>query len=120
MSREGHHGDRALVRPYVVTGGRAVPSRNTYDHLTLVQPTDLDPPVAGLTPEHRAILALIRPGALAMADISAHLRLPFSVLCVLVSDLHDSGHVNVRAPVPAALLQPQRLLEAVLAGLRRL
>lgn len=124
--------ERALVRPHVVTGGRAHPTRNVFDLVTLVIATG-DLPLrsggaalqtprplwnTGLSPEKLRIVELCRGGALSVVEISGHLRLPVGVTKVLLSDLVDSGHLTPRAPAPAAQLSKVRILQEVLDGLR--
>jgi hypothetical protein len=72
----------------------------------------------GLFPEHAAILRLCRR-PLAAAELSAHLRLPFSATAVLVDDLLGAGLVTARAPLRTALPEPD-LIREVLRGLERL
>lgn len=108
---------KGLVRPYVVTGGRAHPSRNTFDLVTLVYAPH-DHPTAGLGPEQRRLVELCRPGSLSVAEVAGHLGLPVSVVKVLLADLVDSGHILTRAPIPAAELPEAQLLQEVLDGLR--
>jgi hypothetical protein len=114
MSRRN---ERALVRPHVVTGGRAHPSRNVFDLVTLVISAG-DLPRTGLSPEKLRIVELCRGGALSVVEIAGHLSLPVGVTKVLLSDLVDSGHLTARAPVPAAPASRARLLQEVLDGLR--
>ncbi|GAA4240631.1 DUF742 domain-containing protein [Actinomadura meridiana] len=125
--------ERALVRPHVVTGGRAHPSRNVFDVVTLVIGTG-DLPRTGLTPEKVRIVELCSGGALSVAEIAGHLALPVGLTKVLLSDLVDSGHLSTRAgpswgddpPRPperpgqpsAAQQSKARLLQEVLDGLR--
>lgn len=109
--------ERGLVRPYVVTDGRAHPTRNTLDLVTLVSAMN-DRPLSGLSPEKRRVMELCRGGALSIAEVAGHLALAISVTKVLLSDLIDSGHIITRAPVPAAQLPDAQLLQEVLDGLR--
>lgn len=112
--------DGELVRPYVVTAGRSAPSRNTFDHITLVIPWP-DTSRTGLGREHRRVLDLCLPGALSVAEISGYLNLPVSVLRIVLADLMDSGHITTRTPVPPAHpAEDRQLLEEVLRGLRAL
>ncbi|MDL4819658.1 DUF742 domain-containing protein [Actinomadura opuntiae] len=115
MSRRNQ---RALVRPHVVTGGRAHPSRNVFDLVTLVFSIGDDLPRGGLSPEKVRILELCRGGALSVVEIAGHLSLPVGVTKVLLSDLVDAGHLSTRAPAPAAQTSRTRLLQEVLDGLR--
>lgn len=150
---------RRLVPAYLATGGRARPSRNTLDRLTVLHraadsaadsaagsdsvsaadsasaadsvsaasaagsvsaASAAEGPPSNLRPEERRLLDLLRPGALSLAEAAAHLRLPVSVLKVLVADLVDSGHLRTRAPIPDAELPDRQILEKVLDGLRTL
>jgi hypothetical protein len=107
-----------LVRSYVVTDGRAHPTRNTLDLVTMVV-TGEDLPLHGLSPEKRRAVELCRPGALSVAEVAGHLGLPVSVTKVLVADLMDSGHIVTRAPfAPVSDQSRLRILEEVLDGLR--
>lgn len=109
-----------LVRPFVVTGGRSAPSRNTFDQVTLVMIFQRDLPRAALTPEQRAVLDLCGPGALSVAEISSHLGLPLSVLRIVLADLMESGHITTRSTILTAHGLDRGILEAVLAGLQAL
>ena len=109
--------ERGLVRPYVVTDGRAHPTRNTLDLVTLVIAMS-DRPADKLSPEKRRVMELCRGGALSVAEVAGHLSLAVSVTKVLLSDLIDSGHVTTRAPVPQAQLPDAHVLQEVLDGLR--
>ncbi|MGI8332499.1 DUF742 domain-containing protein [Actinomadura scrupuli] len=108
--------ERALVRPHVVTGGRARPTRNVFDLVTLVVATGER--TSDLTPEKRRIMELCRGGTLSVAEIAGHLALPVSVTKVLLSDLMDEGRLGTRTPAPAVQTPDIRLLQEVLDGLR--
>jgi uncharacterized protein DUF742 len=112
-----HRRERGLVRPYVVTDGRAHPTRNTLDLVTLVTAVDNRSP-NGLSPEKRRVMELCRGGALSVAEVAGHLTLAISVTKVLLSDLIDSGHIMTRSPIPKAQLPDAQLLQEVLDGLR--
>ncbi|MFJ2651240.1 DUF742 domain-containing protein [Streptomyces sp. NBC_01317] len=109
-----------LVRPYVVTGGRSAPSRNTFDAVTLVMILQSDLSRAELTPEQRAVLNLCGQGALSVAEIASHLELPLSVLRIVLADLMESGHITTRSTILTARTLDRDILEAVLAGLQAL
>ncbi|WP_042442733.1 DUF742 domain-containing protein [Streptacidiphilus jiangxiensis] len=105
-------------RLYVITGGRAAStSRRSIDLVSLVVALAAPDPMT--PPEQGAILRLCHT-PLSVAEISAYLRLPVSVITVLLSDLADRGGVQVRGPVPIAVLPDRELLEAVINGLQRL
>src|ERR1700760_1705580 len=117
MNGTGEYRDRP-VRPYVLTGGRTVPSRNTVRPETLViaaSPGKALPVSAGRT--ERALLGMCRR-LLSLAEAAAYLELPVSVVVVVASDLVDSGHLSVRTPAVAPV--SREVLEELLHGLRKL
>jgi hypothetical protein len=111
--------DDDLVRSYVITGGRAAPTRNAVDVVTLVMARP-GRPLAGLSPEKLRVVQVCGPGFLSVAEAAAHLGLPPSVLRVLAADLIDSGHLTSRAPITPARPASEELLREVLHGLRNL
>lgn len=105
-------------RLYVITGGRSSAGRRAdLDLVTLVVARAAARPE--MQPEHAAILRMCHY-PLSMAEISAYLKLPFSVVVVLVSDLLTDSLVEVRAAVRTATIPDPELLEAVMYGLQRL
>lgn len=70
--------------------------------------------------EQRRLLSLLRPGPLSLAEAAAHLRLPVSVVKVMVTDLVDAGRLAARAPVPDDELPERQIVEKVFDGLRAL
>jgi hypothetical protein len=105
------------ARTYVITGGRSGPGpRTRLDLVTLI--VTVTEAGTGLMPEHRIILALCRH-PLSAAEVSAHLRLPFSAAAVLIGDLVAAGLVVERRPVRAAVTDPH-ILREVIRGLQRL
>jgi hypothetical protein len=127
---DGEYHDRP-VRPYVITGGRTQPSRNTIRPETLLVAAQAEQqlPVSAST-EERALLRMCRR-LLSLVEAAAHLELPVSVVSVVASDLVDDGYLAMRTSgdevsraargaAAAAPARPSReLLEAVLAGLHR-
>jgi predicted transcriptional regulator len=111
-----HWRERPLVRSHVVTGGRAHPTRNTFDVVTLVAAARDQ--TAGLSPEKRRIMQLCRGGSLSVAEVAGRLLLPISVTKVLLSDLVDSGHITTQNSPPSAARNEVALLQEVLDGLR--
>ncbi|MCX5211426.1 DUF742 domain-containing protein [Kitasatospora sp. NBC_00240] len=109
------------VRPYVITGGRSRPSRESLalESLLSVSPDLPELPDGALNREHQRILTLCR-SLLSVAEVAAHLGLPLVVVKVLVGDLWDLGAVQVLPPAPQAERLPATLLEEVLVGLRQL
>ncbi|WP_395574785.1 DUF742 domain-containing protein [Streptomyces sp. BK79] len=111
-----------LERYYVLTGGRSGPGgpAATLDVATLV--VSRAAPSPGMQHEHEEILRRCRE-PLSVAELGAHLDLPFNILAVLLSDLLQAGSVEARDPIPAhdAGRGPDlALLEEVLSGLERL
>jgi hypothetical protein len=76
-------------------------------------------PTRGMAPEQSAILRMCEQ-PLSMAEISAHMRLPTSVLTFILTDMVSGRHLEARAPIPAASLPDIDLLKAVMHGLQRL
>lgn len=55
-----------------------------------------------------------------MAELSAYLNLPFSVITVLLTDMLAAGLVTARAPIVRQTVADRSILEAVMHGLQRL
>lgn len=110
----------SALRPFVLTQGRAAPSRPLVLDTLLIA---VDPPPVPLpvtaTRHERALIALCRR-LLSLAEAAAHLQLPVSVAAVLADDLIGSGHLTWRSAIPAAARPDTQLLKEVLNGLRRL
>lgn len=121
------------VRLYVVTGGRARPSRNTIrpETLLVVADTDRQLPISASS-EERKLLRMCRR-LLSLVEAAVHLELPVSAVSVVASDLIDAGFLTVRGssgePASGAQAEPQALrsprpdrdlLQEVLDGLRKL
>ena len=105
-------------RHYVITGGRGAAGRRAdLDLVTLVVARAAARPE--MQPEHASILRMCHY-PLSMAEISAYLKLPFSVVAVLVSDLLADSSVEVRATVRTAGMPDPELLKAVMYGLQKL
>ncbi|MET8942692.1 DUF742 domain-containing protein [Streptomyces sp. NPDC004542] len=111
-----------LERYYVLTGGRSGPggSGSSLDVATLI--VSRTGPLPGMQHEHEEILRRCRD-PLSVAELGAHLGLPFNILAVLLADLLDAGRIEARDPIPAhhAGRGPDlALLQEVLSGLERL
>ncbi|MGP4110688.1 DUF742 domain-containing protein [Streptomyces sp. 4N509B] len=106
---------------YVVTGGGEEDDSLVLDLVTLV--VSRSAPSAGAGPEQAAILRMCRR-PLSVAEISAHLDLPFSAVNLLVADLLAHRHVEVRqtrAEQELASSDPDlEMLKALIDGLQRL
>ena len=118
MRRPGRDDDPD--RLYTLTGGRSRANSAAFDLVTLVV-SEFEP-APGTQSEHRAILDMCRTPT-AVVEIAAELRLPVSIVKILLSDLLASGRITARhpQPLPAASRFPDPLvLEQVLVGLRSL
>ncbi|MFD4370409.1 DUF742 domain-containing protein [Streptomyces sp. NPDC058486] len=102
---------------YVITGGEGSPSAKSFDLVTLI--ATRSEPKSSMQPELAAILSMCEY-PLSVAEVSAYLGLPFSVVTVLLSQLVGDACVEAIAPVPIAAFPDRDLLEAVIHGLRRL
>jgi hypothetical protein len=113
----GHGDAKNPERLYVLTGA-AEGERAALDLVTLIvaHPGGA-PPTLG--PEQAALLALCA-APLSVAELSAWLDLPFSVVTVLLTELLTAGLVQARAPIVRQALPDRSLLEAVMHGLQRL
>jgi hypothetical protein len=103
-------------RLYVVAGSDDG-ERADLDLVTLIVANAEPPPSA--TPEQTALLRLtITP--LSVAELSAYLNLPYSVMTVLITEMLTAQLVTARAPIARQALPDRSLLEAVMHGLQRL
>ncbi|MFD3656452.1 DUF742 domain-containing protein [Streptomyces sp. 24-1644] len=117
--RERRKADPALSDPerlYVITGDPDG-ERAALDLVTMV--VSQAEPSPTVQPEQAAILRLCR-APLSVAEISAYLSLPFSVVTSLLTELLASEQIESRAPIVRATLPDRSLLEAVMHGLQRL
>ncbi|MFF1506453.1 DUF742 domain-containing protein [Streptomyces sp. NPDC058326] len=101
---------------YVITGDQG-PAAKSFNLVTLI--ATRSEPEAEMQPEPAAILTMCTY-PLSVAELSAYLGLPFSVVTVLLSQLVDEERVEAIAPVPVAAYPERGLLEAVIHGLRKL
>lgn len=108
------------LRPYVITRGRARPSRNTIGVETLLRATCApeDLPVTA-TRESVALVRMCRR-VLSLVEAAAYLEMPVSVVAVVASDLVDSGHLSACSGIPPAGVPDRTTLQEVLDALRRL
>ena len=112
-AKEGN--PKAPERLYVVAGPDG--ERADVDLVTLIVARADPPPSA--TPEQTATLRLCT-APLSVAELSAYLSLPFSVVTVLLTDMLTAELVQARAPIVRQALPDRSLLEAVMHGLQRL
>ena len=107
---------RLRVPPYAVTGGR---TRVDVDipFEALVRTTPRGHQHLQLVAFERRDILRLAAEPIAVAELSAHLRLPIGAIRVLVGDLSVEGHVQTKAMTA----QPDTaLLERVRDGLRQL
>jgi hypothetical protein len=104
----------------MVSGGRTSSDNLALEMEALIVTTSLgEASLRALARERRQITELCRD-VLSVAEISAHLDVPFGVACVLVGDLAGEGMVQVHRPASPDARPDLALLERVLYGLRDL
>jgi Protein of unknown function (DUF742) len=107
-------------RLYTVTGGRSRTDESSIDLVTLIV-SECDP-TTGMQSEYVKIISMCTH-PMSVAEISAELQLPVSVVKILLCDLLDTGQVTARHPTAApakAELPDPSTLKQVLVGLRKL
>ncbi|MGW2959669.1 DUF742 domain-containing protein [Streptomyces sp. NPDC001220] len=112
----GEEGDnKNPERLYVISGADG--ARAELDLVTLIV-ARADPPPS-VTPEQAALLRLCL-APLSVAELSAYLKLPFSAMTALITELITAELVQARAPIVRQALPDRSLLEAVMHGLQKL
>ncbi|MFE5857463.1 DUF742 domain-containing protein [Streptomyces sp. NPDC056500] len=107
-------------RLYTVTGGRSRSDDDNFDLVTLI--VSECAPSPGMQSEHVRILELCRH-PIAVVEVSAELKLPITVVRILLGDLQATGRITARHPRRSRSLidlPDSALLEEVLHGLRNL
>jgi hypothetical protein len=107
-----------IVRPYAMTGGRARSDAAGFDLVSFVVATGR-PGTINLLPEHRALVA----GAgepISVAELASHVDLPLGVVRVLLGDLLTDGLISMYSSGPGSQRPDERVLKAVINGLRSL
>ncbi|WP_018658233.1 DUF742 domain-containing protein [Actinomadura flavalba] len=108
-------------RLFIVTGGRADTDGPVLDLVSLIVGGGAAPP--GTPSEQAGVLARCRDFPVSVAELSAHLDLPVSVVKIVLRDLAREGRVTVRPPVsapPRDQLPDLETLRQVLVGLHDL
>jgi hypothetical protein len=82
-----------VVRPFIMTRGRTKNAHTNLRFETLVQHRGTEVP-ATVPSEQRALLALCG-SPVSVAELAAELDLVVRVACVLLTDLHDAGLVEI-------------------------
>ncbi|GAA5154908.1 MULTISPECIES: DUF742 domain-containing protein [Amycolatopsis] len=108
-----------LVRPYTVTGGRTRTDTIGLDLLTLVVAVTSIMDAAHLPQEYARVVRLCQQ-PMSVAEVAAYLELPLPVVKVLLADLIEQNHVIFRSATPMTAAPDERILQAVLDGIRRL
>ncbi|MBW8739797.1 MAG: DUF742 domain-containing protein [Streptomyces turgidiscabies] len=115
---DGNEGKRKNPeRLYVITGAVQGGDRASLDLVTLIVARAEPPPSA--SPEQSVLLRLCKD-PLSVAELSAYLNLPFSVVTVLLTELLTAELVQARYPIIRESLADRSLLEAVMHGLQKL
>ncbi|MEU6082351.1 DUF742 domain-containing protein [Streptomyces sp. NPDC047108] len=114
-----------MVRPYTVTRGRTRPAaEHAYDLTAWVSAVDDagegEKTGARLDHARASLLARIRRGPRALAELAADADLPLTVVRVVLGDLVDAGLVRVGDPPQDARRPDPALLREVLQRLRDL
>jgi hypothetical protein len=107
-------------RLYTITGGRSRADESRLDLVTLIV-SECDP-TPGMQSEHVKILRMCRHPT-AVVEISSEMRLPVSIVKILLCDLLDTGRVTARHPSSASAtsrLPDSAVLRQVLVGLEKL
>ncbi|MDI9833769.1 DUF742 domain-containing protein [Streptomyces sp. KAU_LT] len=104
-------------RLFVVAGPDGGERDRDLDLVTLIVARAEPPPSA--TPEQTALLRLCG-SPLSVAELSAYLNLPFSMMTVVITDMLTAGLVTARAPIVRQAVADRSILEAVMHGLQRL
>jgi hypothetical protein len=105
----------AMVRPFIMTGGRTTTTRTELRWETLIEALP-NRAVAPLSSEQDDILARCEH-PVSIAELSAYLHLPLVVVNILVGDLLDDVQVRIHAtdPVEIELSALTRMIERVRA-----
>jgi hypothetical protein len=108
-----------IGRPYTVTGGRTHTDNIGLDLLTLVVAVTTPGQAAHLPPDYAKIVRLCQQ-PLSVAEVAAYVQLPMPVVKVLISDLIEGDYLILRGDNPVAAMADERILQAVLDGIRKL
>lgn len=105
------------VRPYVRTRGRSRATHALRPDTLLVGLAAVLPKEAGR--QERGVMACVR-GVSSLAELSAFMRLPASVVAVIVSDMIDAGFIGLRPGLTGESGPDRQTLEKVLLALDNL
>jgi hypothetical protein len=105
-----------LVPLYVLVRGRTAPRNTALDLATQIIALPVDP--SALEPEYQQLVD--RCGDwMSIAEVSAHLGRPLTVVKILVDILLEQGYLTIGAPAQQTVAD-RWLLETLLDGLQRL
>lgn len=105
------------IRPYVRTRGRTRPSHDLRPDTLLVGLAAVLPVEAGR--QERGVMACCS-GVTSLAELAAHMRLPASLVAVIVSDMIDAGFIGLRPGLTGQNGPDRETLEKVLLALDNL
>ncbi|MEU9623293.1 DUF742 domain-containing protein [Streptomyces sp. NPDC048155] len=106
------------VRPYTITGGRTRPKYEL--ELTSLLSTGAASSLADIGPDAEALRLLCAGAPRSVAELAGMRSQLVQVTKVLICDLLDLGVLVMAVPTSIAPYEDTHLLEAVVAGLRRL
>jgi hypothetical protein len=104
-------------RFYIITSGVSGTERLRLDLVTMV--VARRGPTPTLQQEQATVLRLCR-APLSIAELSAYLGLPFSVVTALLTELLEHDLIETQDPIARSATPDRSLLEAVMHGLQRL
>ncbi|NEB79408.1 DUF742 domain-containing protein [Streptomyces sp. SID14478] len=106
--------DTQFVRPFIITGGRALPAQSDLRLETLVVALDAAEGAAPLALEHQRIVALCQEPT-TVAQLAQALGVPLGVAKVLVADLVVDGRLSCSQPAELPLHTLERIRDHVRA-----
>jgi hypothetical protein len=110
-----------VVRPYAVTRGRARPVTCQFDLIAyVIARPGADDSAVELQPEHRMTLRKLKQGPITVAELASQLDLAVGVVRVILGDLLAGAQIRVHAPNAIPHQPNDRIIEAVIDGIRSL
>ncbi|WP_428955639.1 DUF742 domain-containing protein [Streptomyces sp. cg35] len=106
--------DAQFVRPFIITGGRALPAQADLRLETLVVALDAAEGAAPLALEHQRIVTLCQEPT-NVAQIAEAVGVPLGVAKVLVADLVVGGRLSCSQPAELSLHTLERIRDHVRA-----
>ncbi|WP_372344611.1 DUF742 domain-containing protein [Streptomyces sp. KL116D] len=106
--------DTQFVRPFIITGGRALPAQSDLRLETLVVAVEGAPDAGTLAFEHQRIVALCQEPT-TVAHIAEGIGVPLGVAKVLVADLVVGGRLSCSQPAELPLHTLERIRDHVRA-----